>query len=173
MNLEQRCKTIQLILSDVDGVMTDGMLVFDNQGIESKRFHVRDGTGIKLWRRAGGQFGIITARTSHVVEVRSGELGIDIVRQGVDHKVSTVKAVLKELNLKPEQAAYIGDDLLDLGCVQFVGLGVAVADACEELRGVADLVTELPGGRGAVRETIETILKSQRRWDDLVASYQS
>jgi len=173
MNLEQRCQAIEVILSDVDGVLTDGRIVLNNQGIETKRFHVRDGVGIKLWQKAGYRFGLITSRSSHVVKLRTAELGIEIVRQGRDDKLAAAREILASLNLKPEQVCYIGDDLPDLPVVRSVGLGVAVADACEEMRRHAHWTTTLPGGRGAVRETIETILRAQRRWEDLIAAYVS
>ncbi len=167
----ERCRAVELILSDVDGVLTDGAVVFDNQGIESKRFHVRDGTGIRLWQRAGGRFGLITGRTSHVVEVRAAELGIALVRQGVDDKPPAVREILASLGLRGEQVCYIGDDLPDLPVFGQVGLGVAVCNACAEVRATAHLVTQAAGGMGAVREVIETILKAQGRWDDLLRRF--
>jgi YrbI family 3-deoxy-D-manno-octulosonate 8-phosphate phosphatase len=145
--------------------------VFDNQGIESKQFHIRDGLGIKLWQRAGYKFGLITGRSSHIVKMRAAELGIEIVRQTAEEKLPATLAVLAELGLSPEQACYIGDDLPDLPALRAVGLGVAVADACAELRSSAHFVTTLRGGEGAVRETIEMILKSQGRWQDLIQKY--
>jgi len=169
--LEDRCQKIEFLVSDVDGVLTDGRLIFDNQGIESKRFHVHDGTGIKLWQRAGGKFGILTSRSSHIVEVRAGELGINHIRQGIEQKLPALREMMAELGLEAEQVGYIGDDLPDLPVVQFAGLGVAVADACPELRRAAEFVTQLPGGHGAVRETIEMILKAQHRWDHLIQSF--
>lgn len=172
MTFEQRCRSIRLILSDVDGVMTDGGIVFDNQGIETKRFHVRDGQGIRLWQKAGYRFGLITHRSSHIVKMRVAELGIEIIRQGVDDKLATVQAVMRELRLSPEQTCYIGDDLPDLRAVHAVGLGVAVADACGEVREAAHYTTTLQGGDGAVREIIEQILKAQGRWEDLVQAYR-
>ena len=165
------CEAIELILADVDGVLTDGGIVFDNQGIETKRFHVRDGLGIRLWQRAGYQFGILTARTSHIVKVRSTELGIDIVRQGFEDKLPTAIQVIQGLNMSPEQVCYIGDDLTDIPVIRHVGLGIAVADAAEEVRASAQHVTSLPGGQGAVRELIEALLKCKQRWDDLVRKY--
>jgi len=172
MDLDQRCKPIELILSDVDGVLTDGTIILDNQGIESKRFCIRDGQGIRLWQKAGYRFGLITLRSSHVVKVRAGELGIEIVRQGAGDKLTTMQQILDELGLTPEQTAYVGDDLPDMPVVRAVGLGVAVADACPELCEAADLITKAPGGAGAVREVTETILKAQRRWDDLIQAYR-
>jgi len=171
MTLDERCQKIELILSDVDGVMTDGALVIDNQGIETKRFHIHDGQGVRLWQKASGRFGVITLRSSQVVKLRAEELGIEIIRQGVGDKRETVREILGELGLSPEQACYLGDDLPDLSAVRYVGLGVAVADACEELRRAAHYVTSRPGGAGAVRETVELVLKAQRRWEEVIQSY--
>lgn len=171
MQLTERARTIELVLSDVDGVLTDGGIVFDNQGIETKRFHIRDGLGIRLWQRAGHRFGLLTGRTSHVVQVRAAELGIDLVRQGFEDKMPVVTAILRELRLAPQQVCYIGDDLPDLPVLRHVGLGVAVADAAAELRAAAHHTTTARGGEGAVRELIETLLKAQGRWDDLIAKY--
>jgi YrbI family 3-deoxy-D-manno-octulosonate 8-phosphate phosphatase len=170
---KQLLQPIELILADVDGVLTDGSVVFDNQGIETKAFYIRDGLGIKLWIRAGGRFGIITGRSSHIVNLRAAELGIDIVRQGTDKKVHAIKEIMAQCRLEREQVCFIGDDLPDLAAIEFVGLGVAVADAAAEVREAADHVTRLPGGRGAVRETIELVLKTQNRWEDLVATYRN
>ena len=103
MNLEQRCQAIEMILSDVDGVLTDGRIVLDDRGVETKRFHVRDGLGIKLWQKAGHRFGLITARTSRLVQVRVAELGIEIVRQGADDKLAAALEIIREQQLKPEQ----------------------------------------------------------------------
>jgi 3-deoxy-D-manno-octulosonate 8-phosphate phosphatase (KDO 8-P phosphatase) len=171
MKIEDRCKTIELILSDVDGVLTDGGLIYDNQGIEVKRFHVRDGLGIKLWRRGGFKFGILTSRTSHIVKLRSSELGVDVVRQGFEEKLPVAQEVITELGLTAEQVCYIGDDLPDLPVMRCVGLAIAVSDACAEVREVAHQVTKLPGGQGAVREAIESIAKAKGMWDDLVRKY--
>ena len=171
MKLSDRCQAIELILTDVDGVLTDGGVIFDNRGIESKRFHIRDGLGIKLWQRAGGKFGIVTGRSSHVVELRAAELGIDLVRQGADDKLAVAQDICRELNLKLEQVCYVGDDLPDLLLVRQVGLGVAVGDACAELRAAAHQVTVSTGGAGAIREVVELILKAQQRWTELIRPY--
>lgn len=173
MNLEERCQPIRLLLSDVDGVMTDGGVVFDNQGIETKVFNIRDGLGIRLWQRAGHRFGIVTGRSSGIVQRRAAELDIELVRQGVADKLPVVREISELFSLSPEQVAYIGDDLPDLPAINNAGLGIAVADACEELREAADLVTTIPGGRGAVREAIETILKHQGHWTDILKTYQN
>ncbi len=170
-DLDEKCRSISLLLVDVDGVLTDGAIIYDNNGVETKRFFVRDGHGIKLWQRSGGRFGIVTARNSHVVEVRAAELGVQLVRQGVADKLAVVRQLAEEHRLTLGQVAYIGDDLPDLSVVRQVGLGVAVADAVEELRVGADYVTKAPGGRGAVREVVELILRAQHRWDDLLKTY--
>ena len=168
MKLDARCNTIELILTDVDGVLTDGGVIFDNQGIEIKRFHARDGLGIKLWQRAGFPFGLITARTSHIVKLRAAELGIEHLRQGFEEKLPAAREIMQQLDIAAEQVCFIGDDLPDVAVMQAVGLGVAVADAVEEVKTAAGYVTKLNGGQGAVRETIELILKAKGRWDDLV-----
>ena len=171
MNLELRCQNIKLILSDVDGVMTDGGIIFDNQGIEIKRFHVRDGLGIRLWQRCGGHFGIITARNSHIVKLRATELDIEIVRQGYSDKLPAAREIAADAGFGMEDVCYLGDDLTDLPVLRNAGLAVTVADAAHEVREAAHLVTQARGGQGAVRETIETILKAQHRWDDAIAKY--
>ena len=171
MKLEQRIQPIQLIISDVDGVLTDGGITFDNQGIETKKFHVRDGLGIKLWQRAGHHFALLTARSSHIVRLRAVELNISIVRQGFSDKLPVALQILKELELEPENACYIGDDLTDLRVMNAVGLAVAVADAAPEIKSAAHMTTKLAGGYGAVRELTEKILQTQKRWDELVRNY--
>ncbi len=171
MSIEPLCQPIRLILSDVDGVLTDGGIIIDNQGVESKQFHVRDGQGIRLWHKAGYKFGLITLRSSQILKIRVAELGIEIIRQGIEHKLEAMQEIMGELRLAPQQVCYIGDDLPDLPLVRAAGFGVAVADACEELRQAANYTTRLSGGKGAVRETIEVILKAQRRWNDLIQSY--
>jgi 3-deoxy-D-manno-octulosonate 8-phosphate phosphatase (KDO 8-P phosphatase) len=165
------CRRVELILADVDGVLTDGGIWYDNQGVELKCFHIRDGLGIKLWQRAGFRFGVLTARTSHIVKLRAGELGIDIVRQGFEDKLPTALEIISDCGLAPEQACYIGDDLTDLPVIRHVGFGVAVADAAAEVRANASHTTELKGGRGAIRELVETILKAKGRWEDVIQRY--
>jgi len=168
---DDQCQQIQCILSDVDGVLTDGGILFNNEGIETKSFHVRDGLGIKLWQQAGYQFGILTARTSHIVKVRSAELGISIVRQGFEEKLPVAQQIIAKLKIEPAQVCYIGDDLTDLPVMKHVGWSVAVADAVSEIRENADQITEAPGGQGAVRELIEYLLRAKGRWEDLIRPY--
>src|SRR5690606_12866935 len=155
MKLADRCAGIRLLLTDVDGVLTDGGVILDNQGIESKCFNIRDGLGIRLWQQAGGLAGIVTSRSSQIVKLRAGELDLEIVRQGVKEKLPEVQSIAASLKLRPEEVAYVGDDLPDVPSIRYAGLGVAVADAPEEVRAAADYITSVPGGRGAIRETIE------------------
>ncbi len=162
----ERARPIRLILSDVDGVLTDGSIILDNQGIESKRFYVRDGLAIKLWQKVGFAFGILTARNSQIVKLRAAELGIEIVRQGFAEKLPVAREILKGLRLNPEEVCYIGDDLQDLPVMYEVGLPVAVADAADEVRQAATWVTNAAGGRGAVRELVERLLKAKGRWEE-------
>lgn len=171
MSLDDRMQSICLILSDVDGVLTDGAISYDNQGIETKSFHVRDGLGIKLWQKSGHQFGIITARSSHIVKVRMNELGVDLVRQGAQHKLSVGTKLVEELGLDLNQVCYIGDDLSDVGLLQQVGLAVTVADGVDEVKATAQYVTTARGGQGAIRELVETILKHQNRWLEVIEPY--
>jgi len=171
--LPSRLSRIRLLLLDVDGVLTDGRVVWHNDGIEQKAFHIRDGLGIRLWRRAGGKVGIITGRSSHVVELRARELGIDVVRQGVEDKWRSASEVLAETGCSWEEAAFVGDDLPDLPVILGCGVGFAVADACAEVRAAADHVTTTPGGRGAVREIVEMMLKARGTWDEIVRRYAS
>jgi YrbI family 3-deoxy-D-manno-octulosonate 8-phosphate phosphatase len=146
-------------------------VTWTNDGIEQKTFSIRDGLGIRLWQQAGGRTGIITGRSSRVVQLRAEELGIAIVRQGIGDKLEAATAVLAEQGLDWEQAAFIGDDLPDLPVVMRCGVGVAVADACQELVAAATLVTQRPGGRGAVREVIERMLEARGSWDALVGRF--
>lgn len=162
---------IELLLLDVDGVLTDGSVVYSDDGTELKRFHVRDGSGLKLWHAAGKRSAIVSGRKSGVVERRAAELGITPVLQGRDDKLAAFAEVLAATGLRPDQVCAIGDDLPDVPVLRRCGLAVAVADACPELRAVAHYTTAVPGGRGAVREAVEWLLKLSGRWDALTARY--
>ena len=166
--LAERCLRIELLVLDVDGVLTDGSITYASDGAELKTFHVRDGSGLKLWRQAGRQAAIITGRSSPVVERRAAELGIGPLVQGAADKSAALRNLLKECGLGPDQACYLGDDLPDLGAMLLCGLSAAVADACPEVRAAAHYVTAAAGGRGAAREVIELILRCQGHWQRLV-----
>jgi 3-deoxy-D-manno-octulosonate 8-phosphate phosphatase (KDO 8-P phosphatase) len=162
---------IRLILSDVDGVLTDGGLIYDNEGVEQKKFHVRDGMGIKLWQKAGHSFGLLTARSSHIVQIRAAELSIGIVCQGFEDKLVKAREIVAELGMEMKEVCFIGDDLPDLPVIREVGVGVAVADAAADVRDAAKHVTKTKGGEGAVREVIEMLLRAQLRWEDIIRPY--
>lgn len=172
-NLVEQCAAIRLVLTDVDGVLTDGRLLMDNQGMESKLFHIRDGQGIRMWQQSGGQFGIVTGRSSQVVKLRAAELNVEVLRQGVEAKWPMVQLICQETGVTPEEVCYVGDDLPDMAAIEKVGLGVAVADAAEEVRQAADYTTSVNGGHGAIREVIELLLKNTKRWDAAVRKYAS
>jgi len=157
---------IQLILSDVDGVMTDGRIIYDNAGVETKVFHVRDGLGIKLWQKSGFGFGIITSRNSQIVRIRAAELGVQHVRQGFDDKLPAAIDVMKQCGVEPSQVCYIGDDLPDLAVMKHVALAVSPADACAEVRQAATWVLRTSGGGGCLRELIERLLTLKSRWEE-------
>jgi len=166
-----RARKVELLLLDVDGVLTDGSIVYGEPSVELKRFHVRDGSGLKLWSMAGKRSAIISGRTSASVDVRAMELGVAPVLQGRSDKMPALREILATTGFAPEQVAAIGDDLPDLPVLMNVGVRIAVADACAELRDAADYVTAVPGGRGAVRDAIEWLLKAQGRWAALVATF--
>jgi len=173
MSLAALCQKIELILSDVDGVMTDGGIRILDSGEQMLKFHIRDGMGVRLWREAGGRFGIVTGRNLEAIRRRAADLWLDIIRLGIDDKLAAVDELAAELNLNREAICYIGDDLLDLRVIQSVGLGVAVADAVEEVRLAAQYVTSVPGGEAPVREVVELILKNTGRWEEVVRRYGS
>ena len=162
-------RAVQLLILDVDGVLTDGKIVYTDAGHEIKSFHVRDGSAIKYWMESGKQVAIISGRSSPAVERRARELGITVVVQGARHKMPALREVLKQFQLDPSQACAIGDDLADYPVLQACGVGVAVADACAELKSVAGHVTTTPGGCGAVRETIEWLMNHQGSWRTLLS----
>lgn len=162
---ETIARGIRCILSDVDGVMTDGRIIYDSAGTETKQFHVRDGLGIKLWLQAGFPFGIITARNSPMVQRRADELGISHVSQGSGDKLARAQEILPQLNCDLSSVCYIGDDLPDIGLMRQVGLSVAPADAAMDARNTADWVLSSNGGQGAVRETIERLLRAKCLWN--------
>jgi 3-deoxy-D-manno-octulosonate 8-phosphate phosphatase (KDO 8-P phosphatase) len=171
LKLAARAAQIELLLLDVDGVLTDGSIIYTAEGVELKRFHVRDGSGLKFWHNLGKRSAIISGRASTAVELRAVELGISPVFQGCSDKRTAFDQLLAETGLVPEQVCAIGDDLPDLPILRCVGLAVAVADACAELRAAADYTTTAPGGRGAVRDAIEWLIKLQGRWDETLARY--
>jgi 3-deoxy-D-manno-octulosonate 8-phosphate phosphatase (KDO 8-P phosphatase) len=171
--LHERCARIEMLVLDVDGVLTDGRIIYTDDGVEVKAFHVRDGSGLKLWEKAGKRSGIVTGRTSRIVSVRAMETGIKTVVQGAADKLPAYLAMIAREGLAPEQVCTVGDDVTDLPILRRSGLAVAVADACPEVIADAHFVTRACGGCGAVRETIELILKCQGLWPGLIAAYRA
>lgn len=171
MSFADACAKIELILSDVDGVMTDGGIQLLDDGRQMLTFHIRDGLGVRLWREAGKKFGIVSGRNLEAVRRRAADLCVTIVRQGVDDKLPVVHEIATELKLSLDQVCYIGDDLLDLPSIRTVGLGVAVADAADEVRRAAKYTTSVPGGQAPVRELVEVILKNTGQWEAAIQRY--
>ncbi len=171
-SIESRAKQIKLLLMDCDGVLTDGRIWLTEAGSEQKSFNVHDGLGLELWHRAGLRSGIITGRRSEVVERRARELKIRFVQQGVAEKLRAYEEIISEAAVAESEVAFIGDDVNDIPLILRAGLAVAVADATGDTKAVAHYVTGAKGGRGAIRETVELILKSQGRWSELIEQYR-
>lgn len=159
LHARDRAKNIRLICLDVDGVLTDGGLYYDGNGIAMKRFDVQDGLGIKVAQSVGIQFAVISGLKQKPVAARVQELGIEHYHPGHHRKIPLLQQILDETELAWEEVCYVGDDWVDVGCLKKVGLAVAVPGAVPEVLELAHMVTKRPGGRGAVRETIEFILK--------------
>ncbi len=168
---EARARNIDLLALDVDGVLTDGTLYFADDVAEVKGFNVHDGHGIRLWQRAGKDVAVITGRTSRALDLRCADLDIRHVYQGAKNKTEAFHALLKEAGTVAERVCYVGDELVDIPVFRQVGLAVAVADAVAETVAAAHLVTDRQGGRGAVREVIDLLLKLQDHWLDVTARY--
>ena len=164
----QLAAPIHCIVSDVDGVMTDGRIIYDNDLVETKQFHVRDGVGIKAWMKSGFHFGILTTRNSKIVPHRAAELGIQHVRQGYEQKAPAAQEMFAEFGYTPDQVCYIGDDLPDIPVMRTVGLAVAPADAAIDARRAAHWVLHSRGGEGALRELTERLLRAKERWEEHV-----
>lgn len=162
---------IQLLVMDVDGVLTEGAIIINSDGSETKAFNVADGHGIRMWKRAGLQVAFLSGRFSLPTAHRAEQLEIDHCIQDSHHKLPSLKQLLDKLGLSPSQVAYIGDDLLDLPPMRYVGFSAAVANAVDEVKEHADFVTSRCGGKGAAREVIEYILKNSGRWKKLMDRY--
>jgi 3-deoxy-D-manno-octulosonate 8-phosphate phosphatase (KDO 8-P phosphatase) len=169
--LHEKASRIRLLLFDVDGVLTDGVVVMHADGSESKGFHIRDGAAIVWAQRAGIPVGLLSARTSGATTHRAAQLAVRIVAQGVKSKLASYDQIIRDAALEDAAVAYMGDDLLDLPVLARVGLSGAPADAAPEVRQRVDWVSQLGGGRGAVREFIELVLRAQDRWERVTRDY--
>lgn len=167
----EKAKKIKLLILDVDGVLTDGKLYFDNDGSEYKSFHARDGHGIKLLRQTGVDVAVISGRKSNMVALRMKNLGIEHVYQGHENKRSAFNEILEKTGLTPDQAAHVGDDLLDLPIMLRVGFAIAVNDANFAVKQHADWCTTLTGGHGAVREVCDFIMQAQGSFEQILNTY--
>jgi 3-deoxy-D-manno-octulosonate 8-phosphate phosphatase (KDO 8-P phosphatase) len=166
-------KKIKMLVLDVDGVLTDGSIILDNGGNELKAFNVRDGHGIRMLIKAGYRVAIITGRSSMVVERRARELGITDVYQQCHSKTAAYEELLAKTGLTPKEVAYVGDDIIDIPLLKRVGLPVSVADGVDEARKCSLLVTKNPGGRAAVREVTDLLLKASGRWKEFIDEYNA
>lgn len=169
--IEEKIKSLKLLILDVDGVLTDGRLFFDQDGREYKCFHARDGHGIKLLRRSGVELAVISGRQSDAVAVRMRSLGVDYVYQGQENKIAAFDELLEKLAVTADETAYVGDDLLDLPIMQRVGFAVAVSDANVAIKPYADWCTQVPGGLGAVREVCDLIMQTQGNFEGILQGY--
>ena len=172
MNLKQKASKIKALVLDIDGVLTNGLIGYSGiAGEEIKFFHVRDGHGIKLAKRAGLKVGAISGRTAGANKKRAAELEFDFLCEGEKDKSAAFEVLLKEFNLKDEECLYIGDDVVDIPILRRVGMAVTVADAPEYMDEYCDFRTSRKGGEGAVREVIEILLKEKGQWEDLMRKY--
>jgi 3-deoxy-D-manno-octulosonate 8-phosphate phosphatase (KDO 8-P phosphatase) len=166
-----RARTIKLVIFDVDGILTDGSLFYGDDGQEYKAFNSRDGHGIKMLRQTGVDAAILTGRTSQVVLHRARNLGISRIIQGSHDKLPSYQAMLSETGMKPEETAYMGDDVVDLPVLRRCGLALTVPEAPPEVLARAHYVTRAGAGRGAAREVCELIMRAQGTWEGQLALY--
>jgi len=171
LTLLERARKTRLLIMDVDGVLTDGRIIQDGHGHELKVFDVKDGHGIVMAHRAMLRTALISGRESETIMRRAEELGIELVFQKIWNKLEVYEKILVDTGLTHDEVVYIGDDLIDIPLLRRVGLAVAVADAVDEVKAAAHLITQRAGGQGAVREVIELILRAQGHWDRLIERY--
>ncbi len=170
-DVKERASKVKLVMLDVDGVLTDGRLYMGSNEYEGRSFYVRDGLGIRLGQRGGLLFGIISGRESRVVAERAEELYITEVHQGISDKGSCIEQILERTKLPAEATCFMGDDLIDVPAMRRVGLAAAPRDAAPEAIEAAHVVTRCDGGRGAVREVVDLVLKATGKWDQLMSRY--
>jgi len=169
-SLKKKLSQVRLFLCDVDGVLTDGTVLMGN-GVETKRFNIQDGLGLRLLQREGIKVGWISRRPSSATAQRAADLKIDFLYQGDDNKVTAAEDILRQAGVNWAQTCYVGDDIVDLAVLKRTGVAVVVADGIREAKDLADYVTRACGGHGAVREVVELILKAKNKWKRLVREY--
>ncbi len=171
LQLTEKIKQVKLLILDVDGVLTDGRIIYDSKGRDSKFFDVHDGMGVYLLHRVGIKTILITAKGSKTIKHRAKDMRVEEFYEDVFPKTKVLERILKEHIVKAEEICFIGDDLVDLSMLKSVGFPVAVANACQEIKNAACYVTQRSGGRGAVREVAELILKAHGKWEEAVEIY--
>jgi len=171
--MKERLANIKLLLLDVDGVLTDAGIIYTDSGEQIKKFNAKDGLGIKLLMEAGVKVGIITALSSKALEHRCQKLGISLLFAGIENKSKVLKSIISQTGINPENMVFVGDDLIDLPVMKQVGVSFCVADACDDVKRYCDIITNLKGGHGAVREVCESILKAKGLWSNILNKYLS
>ncbi|WP_457551920.1 KdsC family phosphatase [Desulfobacula sp.] len=164
---------IELLLLDVDGVLTDGGITYSDTGDQIKKFHSRDGFGIRLLMDSGIRVGIITGRKSKALTYRCEDLGITLLFDGIKNKTKALDKIISQTGINPEKMAFVGDDLMDLPVMKRVGISFCVSNACHEVKLHSDIITKQKGGHGAVREICDSILKAKNLWDNILNKYLS
>lgn len=167
-----KARKIKLLLLDVDGVLTDGKIVYDSKGRDSKFFDVHDGMGVYLLHKAGLKTALVTAKGSQAIKPRARDMRVDEVFADVSPKTQVLDKISKKYKINSEEICFAGDDLVDLCLMKKVGLSIAVFNACPEIKQSADYITLREGGRGAVREIAELLLKSQNKWEEVLKAYR-
>lgn len=172
LQLTERIKKVKLLILDVDGVLTDGRIIYDSKGRDSKFFDVHDGMGVYLLHRAGIKTILITAKGSKTIKHRAKDMKVEEFYEDVFPKTKVLERILNSHSIKAEEICFIGDDFVDLSMLKSVGFPVAVANGCQEIKDAACYVTQRAGGRGAVREAAELILKTQGKWEEAISIYR-
>lgn len=171
--MEEKLANIELLLLDVDGVLTDAGIIYSDSGEQIKKFNAKDGLGIKLLMEAGVKVGIITGLSSKALEHRCQKLGISLLFAGIENKSKVLRSIILQTGIHPENMVFVGDDLIDLPVMKQVGVSFCVADACDDVKRHCDIITNLKGGHGAVREVCEYILKAKGLWSNILNRYLS
>ncbi len=172
VELHEKIKPVRVLILDVDGVLTDGGIIIDDSGQETKRFDVRDGHGLKMLMRYAVEVIFLTGRNSRVVDHRAKDIGVSEVYQGVRNKREVFEKIIKEKNILPAQVAFVGDDVVDVSVLRRVGFSATVADAADDVKDIVDYVAKKNGGRGAVREICELVLQAKGHWPDVATRYE-
>ncbi len=167
----KRLSKVELVVFDVDGVLTDGRIYYDGVGVDMKAFDVQDGLGVSLLVRNGIKVVFMSAKSSASIRRRARDCGVEIVMEDISHKGDALVSICRELRIDLSNVVFVGDDLVDIRAMKLSGVSIAVANACREVKEVADFVTSCFGGRGAVRQVCEMILKSKGMWDYIVDEF--